>query len=102
MGQRSPSCGCSHSCHGLDRSSRRHPRVGHGKFTAANALAGKGEEHGDGGEVHGVQPKLGLGEHWSDKKERGIAMDMTPRDSSSLLQSVQGAGHAKTEESTVA
>lgn len=61
VGQRSPSCGCSHSCHDLDRTSWRHSWVGHGKFTAANAPAGKGEEHGDGGEVHWGSAKAGSG-----------------------------------------
>lgn len=50
------------------------------------------------GKFTGVQPKLGPEEQRSDKKERNC-MDMTPRDSSSLLQSVQGAGHIKNEES---
>lgn len=45
----------------------------------------------------GVQPEPGPEEQRSDKKERGIAMDVIPRDSSSLLQLVQGAGHIENE-----
>lgn len=59
---------------------------------------GRGKSTGMEGKFTGVQPKLSLEEQRSDKKERGIAMDMTPRDSSSFLQSVQGAGHIKKEE----
>lgn len=47
-----------------------------------------------------VQPEPGPEEQRSDKKERGIAMDVTPRDSSSLLQPVQGAGHIENEETS--
>jgi len=50
------------------------------------------------GKFIGVQPEPGPEEQRSDKKEKGIAMDMTPRDSSSLLQPVQGAGHTENEE----
>lgn len=46
VGQRSPSCGCSHSCHGLDHTSRRHSQVGHGKFTAAKARGWRGSSPG--------------------------------------------------------
>lgn len=52
------------------------------------------------GKFTGVQPEPGPEEQRSDKKERGIAMDVTPRDSSSLLQLVQGAGHIENEETS--
>lgn len=60
VGQQS-SCGCSHSRHNLNRTSRRHSGVGHRKFTAANVLAGKGEECGDGREVHWGSARAGSG-----------------------------------------
>lgn len=49
------------------------------------------------GKFTGVQPELGPEEQRSDKKEKGIAIDVTRRDSSSLLQTVQGAGHIENE-----
>lgn len=49
------------------------------------------------GKFTGVQPEPGPEEQRSDKKERGIAMDVASRDCSSLLQPVQGAGHAEKE-----
>lgn len=61
VGQRSPSCGCSHSRQSSSHTSRRHSRVGHGKFTAANALAGKREEHEDAGEVQRGSARAGSG-----------------------------------------
>lgn len=58
---------------------------------------GKGKSAGMQGKFTGVQPEPGPEEQRSDKKERGIAMDVASRDCSSLLQPVQGAGHAEKE-----